>query len=214
MASEKTRAADVSAGIRIEWFSTGWMVVEAATAVTAGVSAHSIALVAFGADSVIEIVASAVLLWRLYVEARGEPAEKIIAAEPAASWVVGIALLALGLYIVVASVHSLWNRSGATTSALGIGITVTSSILMPFLARAKKRIARRIGSKSLESDGSCSMVCAYMAWIVLAGVLATALLGWWWLDFVAALGLVYFVVHEGGEAIGDARNTRTEDGAP
>jgi divalent metal cation (Fe/Co/Zn/Cd) transporter len=69
----------------------------------------------------------------------------------------------------------------------------------PFIASSKKRIAKRIASRALEADGSCSMVCAYMSWIVLVGVIATAFLGWWWIDSVAALGLVYFVVHEGWE---------------
>lgn len=138
------------------------MVVEAVVAIGAGLAAHSLVLVAFGADSVIELVSSSALLWRLYVE-----------------------------------------RNQA--SVLGLGIAIASSILMPILAAAKKRIGRQIGSKALEADGSCSMVCAYMSWIVLAGVLATAILGWWWLDSIAALGLVYFVVHGRMEAIEEAR---------
>ena len=83
---------------------------------------------------------------------------------------------------------------------------------MPFLAVSKKRIGRRIGSKALISDGSCSMVCAYMSWILLAGVAATSLLGWWWADSVAALGFVWFVVHEGLEAIDEARESDAHEG--
>ncbi|MGA2547841.1 MAG: cation transporter [Rectinemataceae bacterium] len=97
------------------------------------------------------------------------------------------------------------TRPAADTAPLGLGVAAASSVLMPILARAKRRIGKRIGSKALEADGSCSMVCAYMSWIVLAGVIATAVMGWWWLDSLAALGLVYFVVHEGIEAIETTR---------
>ncbi len=183
-------------GIRIEWIAAVWMIVEAVIAVLAGVMAHSVALIAFGADSIIELVAGGALLWRLYVEANHANIERVETAEKTASWIVGIGLLLLALYIVVASIRSLLFREGPETAPLGIGITAASSILMPILAANKRSIGRRIGSRALESDGSCSMVCAYMSWIVLGGVLLTAFLGWWWIDVIAALGLVYFVVHE------------------
>ena len=184
------------------------MIVEAVAAVIAGVLAHSVALIAFGADSVIELVAGGALLWRLYVEANHASAGDIEKAEKAASWIVGIGLLLIAIYIVVASIRSLLLREGPETAPLGIGITAASSVLMPLLASSKKRIGRRIGSRALESDGSCSMVCAYMSWIVLGGVLLTAFYGWWWVDAVAALGIVYFVVHEGWEAIENAREAK------
>ena len=197
-------------GILIEWLSLAWMMLEAAVAVVAGVLAHSVALVAYGADSVIELVAGVAVLSRLYVEARGGDEERVERAERAASWVVGVALLALAVYIVGASVLSLISRSRPETSTLGMGIAAASSVLMPILATAKKRIGRSC-SKALVSDGSCSMVCAYMSWILLVGVGATALLGWWWIDSVAALGFVWFVVREGLEAIKDARNPEGEE---
>ena len=124
-----------------------------------------------------------------------------------ASWIVGIALPALAAYIVVSSVFSLFMHSRPEANALRIGSAVASGILMPFLATSKKRIGRSIGSKALVSDGSCSMVCAYMSWILLVGVAATSLLGWWWADSVAALGFVWFVVREGLEAINEARES-------
>ncbi|MHB1956017.1 MAG: hypothetical protein ACYCOU_19980 [Sulfobacillus sp.] len=99
----------------------------------------------------------------------------------------------------------MWVHSGADTSVLGIALAVASGLLMPVVARAKKRIGSEIGSKALRADGSCSMVCAYMAWTVLAGVTLTALFGWWWVDGVSALALLYFVVKEGWEAIQAAR---------
>ena len=201
-----SQGASLRNGIGIELASASWMIVEAAAALLAGAMAHSVALIAFGADSIIELVAGAALLWRLYVEASGAGMERVERAEKRASWIVGIGLLLLALYIVVASIRSLLAREGPEAAPLGIGITAASSILMPLLAAGKKRIGKSIGSRALESDGSCSMVCAYMSWIVLGGVLLTALLGWWWIDAAAALGLVYFVVHEGWEAIEDARD--------
>jgi len=207
MSSSYTHSSQLARGIQIEWLSAVWMVIEALTALFAGILAHSIALVAFGADSVIELVAGGALLFRLYVEANGGDSERVEKAERAASWIVGIALLALAAYIVVSSAVSLFTQSHPETTTLGVGIALASSILMPFLATGKKRIGRRIGSKALVSDGSCSMVCAYMSWILLAGVAATSLLGWWWADSVAALGFVWFVVREGLEAVNEARGS-------
>ncbi len=207
MTSASSRGSQLGRGILIEWVSAVWMVIEAVAAVVAGVMAHSVALVAFGADSVIELVAGGALLYRLYVEANEGSSERVEKAERSASWIVGIALLALAAYIAVSSVVSLFMKSRPEANALGIGIAVASSILMPFLAETKKKVGRRIGSKALISDGACSMVCAYMSWILLAGVAATALLGWWWADSVAALGFVWFVTREGLEAVNEARGT-------
>lgn len=206
--SEETRrrpAGNLANGLLVEWLSLAWTIVEAVVAIGAGVHAHSIVLVAFGADSVIEIISAAALLWRLYVEAVGRSLERVEAAERVASWIVGVALLLLALYIVADSALSFLRGHTPEASPAGIAVTAVASIAMPLLAGAKKRIGRRIGSRALEADGSCSMVCAYMAWITLAGVAATALFGVWWIDSIAALGLVYFVAHEGLEAIGVIR---------
>jgi divalent metal cation (Fe/Co/Zn/Cd) transporter len=211
MAGEYERSSQLARGILVEWLSAVWMIIEAIAAVLAGVLAHSVALVAFGADSVIELVAGGALLYRLYVEANEGGSKRVERAERAASWVVGIALLALAVYIVVSAVVSLFMESRSEASSLGIGIPVASSILMPFLAVTKTRVGRRIGSKALISDGACSIVCAYMSWILLVGVGATALLGWWWADSVAALGFVWFVTREGLEAVNEARKSATHE---
>ncbi|MCL6634102.1 MAG: cation transporter [Alicyclobacillus herbarius] len=200
-----SHAASVKKGVTIEALSILWMIIEAGVAIGAGLLAHSLALVAFGADSIIELIAGAVLLWRLTLEAGGASLERVERAEKASSWVVGIALLLLAIYILIASVDKLWTHQGAESSYLGIGLAIVSGILMPYLSWAKKRIGREIGSKALRADGSCSIVCAYMAWTVLLGVVLTALFGWWWIDSIAALALVYFVVKEGWEAIQEAR---------
>ncbi|MCL6600371.1 MAG: cation transporter [Alicyclobacillus macrosporangiidus] len=195
----------VRKGIWIEGVSVLWMALEAAVAIVSGLLAHSLALVAFGADSVIELAAGLVLLWRLSIEAQGAHRARVERAEKIASWVVGTALLMLAVYIVIASLHKLWAHEGAEASLLGLALAIASGVLMPFLSRAKVRIGHEIGSKALRADGACSIVCAYMAWTVLAGVILTALFGWWWADSVAALALVYFVAKEGWEAIEEAR---------
>ena len=207
MANDYGRSSLLARGILIEWLSVVWMIIEAIAAVLAGVLAHSVALIAFGADSVIELVAGGALLYRLYVEANEGGSERVERAERTASWIVGIALLALAVYIVVSSIVSLFTQLRPEANALGIGIAVASSIIMPFLAVTKKRVGLRIGSKALISDGACSMVCAYMSWILLAGVAATALMGWWWADSAAALSFVWFVAREGLEAVNEARGS-------
>lgn len=199
------REMSVKRGINIEIVSILWMVIEAVVALASGIMAHSLSLVAFGADSIIELAAGGVLLWRLTIEARGASLARVTKAERTSSWVAGVALLLLAVYIVVASIEKLVTHQGAESSYLGIGLALASGVIMPYLSRAKKRIGAEIGSKALRADGSCSIVCAYMAWTVLGGVALTALLGWWWIDSLAAFGLVYFVVKEGWEAIQAAR---------
>lgn len=147
-------AVSVRKGINIELASVIWMLIEAGVAIGAGVIAHSLALVAFGADSIIELVAGVVLLWRLAIEANGATLRRVERAEKVASWVVGIALMLLAIYIVLAAVHGLCAHQGAESSVLGISLAVASGILMPVLSRAKKRIGAEIGSKALRADGS------------------------------------------------------------
>lgn len=195
----------VRQGVHIEALSNLWMVMEAGVAIGAGVAAHSLALTAFGVDSVIELVTGSVLLWRLVLEARGARGTQVEWAETLSSWVVGIALLALAVYIVVAAVVKLVTHQGAETSYLGLGLAMASGIIMPYLSRAKKRIGVAIGSPALQADGSCSMVCAYMSWILIVGVALTAIFGWWWMDAVAALALGYYVAKEGWESVEEAR---------
>jgi divalent metal cation (Fe/Co/Zn/Cd) transporter len=203
-----SHSVSVKKGVAIERLSLAWMAIEAAVAIGSGFIAHSLSLVAFGADSVIELIAGGVLLWRLTMEAHGASLTRVKRAENISSWVVGMALLLLAAYIIIASIDKLVTHQGAETSLFGIGLAVASGLIMPVISRAKKRIGSEIGSKALRADGSCSMVCAYMAWTVLGGVALTALFGWWWVDSIAALALVYFVVREGIEAIQEAKGMK------
>lgn len=197
----------IRAGIRIEWVTIAWMIVEAAVSVAAGLAAGSIALIAFGVDSVIELVSAGTLLWRLRLEDAGPAAsERIERAERLASRIVGASLLALAAYVVLQSGYDLWTRSAPERSLPGIAIAAAALVVMPALVRAKARVASTIGSAALRGDAACGVVCAYMAATLLAGLVLRAAFGWWWADPVAALGIVYFIVREGREALAGARD--------
>lgn len=195
--------AAIRTGIRVEWLTIGWMVVEALVSVGAGLAAGSIALIAFGVDSVIELVSAGTLLWRLRLEAAGGDAvaARVERAERRASRVVGTSLLLLAVYVVVQSGYDLWSRAAPERSLPGIALAAAALLVMPALVRAKRRIAGIIDSPALRGDAACGMVCAYMAATLLAGLVLRAAFGWWWADPVAALGIVYFIVREGREAL-------------
>jgi divalent metal cation (Fe/Co/Zn/Cd) transporter len=203
----RTKSEDaVKKGISVEIASILWMLVEAGVAIVAGSAAHSLALVAFGIDSIIELIAGVVLLWRLLIELRGHDTARINRAEKSASWVVGGALLLLSAYIIVSALLNLFHHRGAEASKLGVILAIAAGLIMPYLAWAKIKIGKMIGSNALKSDGRCSLVCAYMSWILLIGVVSTALFGSWWIDGVLSLLLVYFIFREGIEALQSARD--------
>lgn len=108
------------------------------------------------------------------------------------------------------AIIALVKQGGAQPTRLGLGLAAASALIMPILARRKQTIGSQIGSAALAADGACSMVCAYMAWTVLMGLGLTALLGWWWLNPVAGLAVVYFIVKEGLEAVDESRETAVE----
>lgn len=195
-------AAAIRTGIRVEWLTIGWMVLEAAVSVAAGVAAGSIALIAFGVDSVIELVSAGTVLWRLGLEAAGSAApERIERAERQASRVVGAALLLLAAYVVAQSGYNLAIGAASQPSLWGIAVAAAAVVVMPALVRTKLRVAAEINSPALRGDAACGAVCAYMAGTLLAGLVLRTALGWWWADPVAALGIVYFIVREGREAL-------------
>jgi divalent metal cation (Fe/Co/Zn/Cd) transporter len=197
------RAAGLRAGIRVEWLTIGWMILEAAVAVGAGAAARSIALIAFGLDSVIELFSAAVVLARLRAEARGRgmTAEDVARAEHRASKIVGWSLVLLAAYLVVHSTYDLVTRAQPASSPAGIAVAAAALLVMPRLAAAKRRLSADLRSTALRGDAAESVVCAYMAATLLAGLVLRAAFGWWWADPVAALGIVYFIIREGRDAL-------------
>lgn len=186
-------------GRRLEYFTVGWNSLEALTSIAAGILAGSIALIAFGLDSVIETVSGAALLWRLHhgndVVHRRENSERI------ALRVVGICFVLLSIYVLADSAHALITHEAPERSLFGIIITAVSIIAMPLLARAKRQVAATINSEALRADSRQTDLCAYLSAIVLVGLALNALLGWWWADPVAGLLMVPIIVREGNEAL-------------
>jgi divalent metal cation (Fe/Co/Zn/Cd) transporter len=179
----------------LAWSSLLWMTAEGVIAVVAGIVAGSIALIGFGLDSVIEGLASVVIIWRFWgARALSETAER------RAQKLVAVQFFILAPYVAVEAVRALVTGSEATTSWLGIGLTIASAALMPAFAVAKRRVGARLGSAATRAEGAQNLLCAYLSLAVLAGLLGNTLAGWWWLDPVAALFIAYVAVREGLES--------------
>ncbi len=204
-----TRKGDVRQGIWIEGVTIVWMVIEASIAISVGFSTRSVSLQGFGIDSIVELIAGGILLWRLLVEQRGGSVERIEHAERRGTFVTAISLFALAVYIVGDSTWSFFTHTRPESSWWGVGLAVAAAIIMPLLWQGKLRIAKRIGSAALKADAACSVTCAYMSLTLLVGLLLNRLFGWWWADPLAALALVYFLVQEGREAWHEARTGET-----
>lgn len=184
--------ANVRRGRRLEYLTIGWNLLEAVVAVVAGLLAGSIALVGFGIDSVIEVSSGAILLWRLF---SGEHREQI------ALKLVGISFLALAAYVGFEAVKSLWFHEPPDESYVGITIAALSLIVMPILARAKRRVAANLNSQAMQADSRQTDICAYLSAILLVGLGLNALFGWWWADPVAGLIMIPIIAREGIEAL-------------
>lgn len=200
--SSVERMAHLQHGRRLEYFTIGWNIVEAAVAIGAGWFAGSIALVGFGVDSLIESLSGSILLWRLFSPAHDESREKI------AIKLVGISFLILAAYVAFDAGKSLLVQEQPQTSLVGIGLSVASLIIMPILARAKRKSASNLESRAMKADSRQTDICAYLSAILLGGLALNALLGWWWADPVAALIMVPIIAREGfeglrGEVCGD-----------
>lgn len=199
------RVHSLRMGIAIELVALIWMVVEAAVSLFSGYLAHSVSLAGFGLDSVIELIAGGVLLWRLMLEQRGRSLEAVERAERIAAWTTALCLFALALYLLLSSSLALLNHNHPEFSWSGLGIALAASVIMPLLWWGKLRVANQIDSGALKADAMCSATCAWMSLCLLVGLLLNALFGWWWADSLAALALLYFIVREGQEAFHEAR---------
>jgi divalent metal cation (Fe/Co/Zn/Cd) transporter len=200
-----TRAGQVRLGVWIELVALVWMVMEAGVALVVGFATRSVSLQGFGLDSIVELVAGGILLWRLLVEQRGGSTARIETAERRGTFVTAISLFALAIYIVGDSAFAIVSRTQPVASWLGVGLAIAAVIIMPLLWRGKLHVARHIGSAALKADAACSVTCAYMSGVLLVGLLLNRFLGWWWADPLAGLALVYFLVREGHEAFHEAR---------
>ncbi len=197
-------------GLWLEGFTIVWSLVEAGVAVAAGLAAHSIALMAFGLDSLIELIAGLALFTRLHAERQGTSREQAVARERTALWVVGTTLYLLGFYVVVEAAATLAGRRTPEASTLGIALAVASLVLMPLLAWGKRRTGIALDSRALMADAKETLACALLSFTLLVGLAMNATLGWSWADPVAALIMVPWILSEGREAIHDARQAGGE----
>ena len=188
----------VRRGLRLNYLTIGYNVIEALVSLVAGLVAGSVALVGFGIDSVIEVSASLAAQWRLRVDADHARRERV---ELLTRRAIGWSFLALALYVALDSGKSLWMAERPERSITGIVILTMSVIVMPVLSRAKRRVARALSSRALDADATQTSLCAWLSAIALAGVALNAALGWWWADPVAALAMVPIIAKEGVEGV-------------
>jgi divalent metal cation (Fe/Co/Zn/Cd) transporter len=199
------RSDDVRLALLLTYITLGWMTLEGAASLLLGWASKSLLLEAFGIDSVIELFSASVLLWRLRIEASGRADEtRVEAVEHRASRLVGYTLYFLVGYVVFNSAYGVFIAHRVTDtheSAWGILIGLVAKIGMPILAGYKLKVAARLNSGALRADAIEAIVCGYLSVVLMVGLAATRILGWWWLDSVAALALIPFLIKEARAAI-------------
>ena len=184
--------------MRLNLATIAYNSLEGVIALVAGALASSVALVGFGLDSLIELAASLTALWRLHSDLDPARRER---AECVSLRVIGALFLALAAYVAVDAARALLQREAPSQSTAGIVIAALSVVVMPLLARAKRRVGLQLGSGALAAESEQTSLCAYLSAILLGGLLLSALIGWWWADPVAALAMVPIIAREGIEGI-------------
>jgi divalent metal cation (Fe/Co/Zn/Cd) transporter len=183
----------IQRGRRLQYFTVAWNSLEGLIALLAGFLAGSVALVGFGFDSVIEVTSGAAVLWRLYSE--DERSERV------ALRIVGACFVALAVYIAYDSASSLLAGRAPERSIPGILLAAVSLLVMPILARAKRKVAVTLGSAAMGADAKQTEFCTYLSAILLGGLLMNAIWGWWWADPLAALVMIPIIAKEGWQAL-------------
>jgi divalent metal cation (Fe/Co/Zn/Cd) transporter len=179
----------------LAWGGIAWHFIEFAIAIGAGIVAGSIALIGFGADSLIEAFAGFVVVWlftggRLHSQTAERRAQQLIAAS----------FFVLAAYVTVEAVRALAGGPHAQASWMGIALAAVTAVTMPLLARAKGRVGSQLHSSATVKEGAQNMLCAYLSVALLVGLLANAIAGWWWADPAAALVIAAVAVKEGRES--------------
>ena len=193
------RTSLIRDAFRLEWLTIGWMSIEAVVALISGVAAGSLVLIAFGLDSVIELISAGVLMWRLSVELRhgqafSEDAERL------ASRIGGVLLFALAAYVVLVAGWHLWTQHGEDFSLPGLILTALAIPIMRYLARHKIDLANKLGSRALRADAMESITCGWLSLVAVVSLTAQALFGFWWIDSIGSLAIVWLLIKEGREA--------------
>lgn len=182
------------------WIGELWNVVEAVIALSAGATAASIALIAFGLKSIIELFLGGILIWQLRREWNVSEGE--VVSEKKALKLLGIAFFVLAFYVFGQSIATLlgWLRE-PESSLTGIFLVLSSAAIMAFLYLGKTRIAKQLSSRSLQKEAVATLACDLQDMTVLVGLGLNALFGWWWADPATTLLLIPFLIREGREAL-------------
>ncbi len=194
LADDETRRLQRRARL-LAWGGIAWHFVEFAIAIAAGLAAGSVALIGFGADSLIEAVAGFVVVW-LFTGSRLHS----VGAERRAQQMIAASFFVLAVYVGVEAIRALIGGDYPEASWVGIALAAVTAPTMPLLARAKRRVGSRLGSSATVKEGEQNMICAYLSVALLVGLLANALLGWWWADPIAALVIAAVAAKEGRES--------------
>jgi divalent metal cation (Fe/Co/Zn/Cd) transporter len=179
----------------LAWGGNAWHVAEFAIALTAGIVAGSIALVGFGVDSLIEVLAGVVVVW-LFTGRRVGSA----VAERRAQQAISLSFLLLAVYVTVESLRTLAAGHHPDASWVGIGLAAFTAVTMPLLARAKRRVGHALGSSATVSEAKQTSLCAYLSVALLVGLGANAVFGLWWADPAAALVIAGIAAREGAQS--------------
>lgn len=200
---DRNRADDIRVALLLTYITLGWMTIEGGASLILGWFSKSLLLEAFGIDSVVELFSAAVLLWRLRVEAKGDAGiERVESVERRAAKLVGYTLYVLAVYIVVNSAYGLFISPRVTDtheSAWGILIGLVAKVGMPILAGYKLRVAARLNSRALRADAMESITCGYLSLVLIVGLAATRVVGWWWLDTPLPSPLSHSSSRKGGK---------------
>jgi divalent metal cation (Fe/Co/Zn/Cd) transporter len=195
------RPETVGRALRLEYLTVVWNVVEGVVAVMAAVRAGSVAILGFGIDSFVECASALVMIWRLRSERDQHlPAARLDEVELRARRLVAGSLLLLGSYVTVDAVQTLWTADRPAFSEVGVALLAVSVAVMLWLARAKVRVARELGSEAMEADAFQTTACWWLSLAALAGVGLNGLFGWWWADPVAALAIAALIGREARDA--------------
>lgn len=181
----------------LSWLTVLYNLAEGVVAILLGLRAGSAVLVGFGLDSFVESLSGGVMVWRFSPRAMTPEQEERL--ERRAVRLVGWTFLILGMYVLYESLEKLLTRAAPHPSPGGLILAVVSLLVMPWLARAKRRVGEALGSESLIGDSKETLACAWLSVALLVGLGLNALLGWWWADPAAGLVVVFFLLREGLE---------------
>ena len=187
------RARLLRRGLWLEYVTLGWNVVGVVILALAALAAHSVALAGFGLDSLIEILASTVVVWQL-TDTGGD-------RERVAMRLIGAAFVALAIYIAAQGIYVLVTGSEPAASPPGIAWTAVTCAVMLGLAFGKAKTGAALGNPVLKTEGRVTLIDAYLAGAVLVGLVLNAVLGWWWADPLAGFVIVFYGLREGWEAL-------------